>query len=74
MAGDVPPPLADGAGMFMFIGEPPIPMLWCTATHQVHTAPAAVRSPVGFPFADPFAENELSSKMYWENGPPSTLG
>ena len=38
MAGDVPP-LADEVGMFMFIGEPPRPMLWWTATHQFQTSP-----------------------------------
>ncbi len=40
MAGEVPAPLMDGAGagMVMFIG-PPMPMLWWTATHQVHTSP-----------------------------------
>ena len=36
--GDAPVPLAEGVGMFMFIGEPPMPMLWCTATHQSHTS------------------------------------
>jgi hypothetical protein len=36
--GDAPLPLVEGVGMFMFIGEPPMPMLWCTATHQSHTS------------------------------------
>lgn len=35
--GDAPVPLAEGVGMFMFIGAP-MPMLWCTATHQFHTS------------------------------------
>jgi hypothetical protein len=29
---------------------------------------------VTIPFADPFAENGLYSKMYWENRRSSTLG
>ena len=36
--GEVPPPLVEGVGMFMFIGAPPMPMLWWTATHQFHTS------------------------------------
>ena len=36
--GDTPLPLAEGVGMFMSIGEPPMPMLWWTATHQSHTS------------------------------------
>lgn len=38
MGGDVPPPVAGDGLVPMFIG-PPRPMLWCTATHQVHTSP-----------------------------------
>ena len=38
IAGDVPPPLADGVGMVMFI-EPPILRSWWTLTHQFHTSP-----------------------------------
>src|SRR2546430_133595 len=39
IAGDAPLPLAEGVGMLMFMGEPPTPMLWWTATHQVQTSP-----------------------------------
>jgi hypothetical protein len=38
IGGDAPVPLVEGVGMFMFIGAPPMPMLWCTATHQFHTS------------------------------------
>jgi len=30
--------------------------------------------PVAIPLANPFAENGLFSKMYWQNGRPSTSG